>query len=150
MKIKLIGNAGQGIKTISLILSKIFTENGKYVCFSLNYGTNVRSGIITSDIIYSDEKIENPKIITPDIAVILSNANKTDFKNSEVISYEETDFEKISFNAFKKARFANMIAMGKLLRLLKFDFKKINFKDKLPEKFQEKNIEAIKLGYDLK
>jgi 2-oxoglutarate ferredoxin oxidoreductase subunit gamma len=153
MKIKFIGEAGQGIKTISLLLGEILTEKNKKVSVSLNYGTNVRSGRITSDIIFSkNKKIENPKIFKPDILIILSNGNLRShmrFRNSKIITPKEIDFEKMSFKNFNRKKFASMIALGKILKLLNIDFTKVNIKNKLPKKFKQKNIKAIKIGYDL-
>ncbi len=148
MRIKIIGEAGQGIKTLSLILGNIFAELNKRVSISINYGTNVRSGIITTDLIYSQDKIKNPKIITPDLLVTLANGDNIKYDGPR-ISHQDIDFELLSFQNFKKTRFANMIALGKLLKFLDIDLEDISWDDKIPKKYYDKNMKSIKIGYAL-
>ena len=150
MMIKIIGEAGQGIKTFSLIVGKILTHLEKHVSVSINYGTNVRSGLVTTDIIFSHERIENPKVDEPDIAFVLANGKNLSFPHTtKKITYADIDFEKVSFQNFEKTRFANMIALGKLLNMIEIKIEKIDWKELLPAKFYEENIKSIKLGYAL-
>ena len=43
-----------------------------------------------------------------------------------------------------------MIALGRLMRFIDINPDDVDLKKYLPPKFVEKNIEAIKLGYDYK
>ncbi len=59
-KIKIVGEAGQGIKLLSFTLAQILAQLGNEVSLSLDYDASVRSGDISADLIYSDQPIENP------------------------------------------------------------------------------------------
>ena len=121
-----------------------------HVCLSHDYGTNVRSGRITAELIFSQQKIENPKISEPDVVLILSHAKAREYKSARAISNEDFDFERISFKRFRSKRFANMIALGKLLKEIDIDVRKTDLKGILPARFYEKNTEALKEGYRIK
>ncbi|MBD3204309.1 hypothetical protein GF327_08505 [Candidatus Woesearchaeota archaeon] len=149
MKIKFIGEAGQGIKTMSLILGKILSEHGFFVSLSHDYGTGVRSGKITADLLFSRSKIENPKIEKPDFCIVLNKKNQKRLKKKKIFS-RNLDFEKTAYEKFKNKKFANMIALGKFLRQIEIDIKKINLEKKLPEKYKKKNISALKYGHEIK
>ena len=67
MKLRVIGKAGQGIKTMSLLLGKIMAIEGHNVAINNDYGANVRSGKIQAEVVISKKKIDNPKIENPDL-----------------------------------------------------------------------------------
>ncbi len=149
MKLKIIGSAGQGIKTQSLMLGKILASKGYDVCVSLDYGTNVRSGRISSDVIFSQQRVRNPVIDRPDLAVIMSQAKKEDFPGSRILSNEDIDFESISFEMFSKVQFANMISLGMVMSKLGLSIEDIDIETHIPNKFRQENILAIKEGFRL-
>ncbi len=144
VRLKIIGDAGQGIKTIAVMLAEILIDNGRHVALSIDYGTDVRAGAVKADIVFSETKIGNPLVDLPDLCLILSSASKKDFR-CHCISYEDIDFEAMSEKAFGRRRFANMIALGKLCSELRLQI----HEDKLllPEKFRKENLEALGYGY---
>lgn len=153
-KIVISGKAGQGVKLISVILGKVLTDLGFNVSLALVYGPSVRSGLVESELIYSENKIDVTMIEKADIMVRLSK-EETKYKADKIICDKggceghEIPFSKLAVEKLENKMMVNMIALGSLLKAVNLDFSKIDFKDKIPAKFLEKGVEAIKLGYDL-
>ncbi len=75
-KIVIAGEAGQGIKLMAHTLGNILAKMGKEVSLNIVYGTAVRGGEITAELIYSDEKIDTPFFDKADLGVCLSKARR--------------------------------------------------------------------------
>lgn len=143
----IIGTGGQGIKLLAHILGQILQELGKTVSIHYEYDAAMRGGKITSFLTFGNKKILNPIIEEADILLNFTNQKQQDYKAKLILEEKQLKFEKEATEKLKNKRVANMIALGKLLEILKIDLKKITFKKILPEKFRETNIKAIKLGY---
>ncbi|MFC2158222.1 GNAT family N-acetyltransferase [Acidobacteriota bacterium] len=164
-KIKIIGEAGQGVKLLSYILASILSNLGNEVSLSLEYDSAVRSGTISSDLIYSENEIENPIIDEADILISFTK-NRDWFPARHLVIDESfcgeqsltcsiqtqkgTDygFENVAISKFGSKIFINMIALGRILRHIGINIMLINIKDLLPKKSIEKNLEAIKYGFN--
>ncbi|MGZ5555289.1 MAG: GNAT family N-acetyltransferase, partial [Candidatus Aminicenantales bacterium] len=68
-RIKIVGEAGQGVKLLSYTLAQILSRLGRDVSLSLAYDASVRSGMISADLIYSSRPIENPIIDEADVLI---------------------------------------------------------------------------------
>ena len=163
-KIKILGEAGQGVKLLSFTLASILARLGHEVSLNLEYDSAVRSGKISADLIYSDDKIENPIIDEADILIKFTKnrdwfpakalvidesiceegAIECSVKSSHGTSY---GFENVALSLFGSKVYINMIALGRILRYIGINILLLNIRDLLPPKFIEKNMEAIKYGF---
>jgi Pyruvate/2-oxoacid:ferredoxin oxidoreductase gamma subunit len=163
-KIKILGEAGQGVKLLSFTLASILARLGHEVSLNLEYDSAVRSGKISADLIYSDVKIENPIIDEADILIKFTKnrdwfpakalvidesicedgAIECSVKSSHGTSY---GFEDVALSLFGSKVYINMLALGRILRYIGINILLLNIHDLLPPKFIEKNMEAIKFGF---
>ena len=166
-RIKIVGEAGQGIKLLSFSLASILSQLGNEVSLNLEYDSAVRSGIISSDLIFSENKIENPIIDEADLLLKFTRTRKW-FPAKELIiddticgkkcidcgvqckSRDQFGFKEDAIAKFGNKVFVNMIALGKILKYLGINIMMINIEDVLPPKFVDKNIEAIKYGFSFR
>ena len=167
-KIILAGEAGQGIKLMAHTLGNILAKMGKEVSLNIVYGTAVRGGEITAELIYSDEKIETPFFEKADVGLCLSRGKKslinareividTAACNQECIGCDiicpvsnKIPFSQISSQEFNSPVFVNMIALGRLLSMIGIKIEAIDFQSELHTRFFEENTRAIKYGYSYK
>lgn len=162
-KIIISGEAGQGIKLIAHSLASILSKLKKEVTLNLIYDATVVGGNITAELIYSNKKIESPFFKEADIAIQLSKTVNPNIRAKKMIVEESNDelelnigqflesdkvpFERISTDRFQSHIFVNMIALGRLLKLIGVEISQISFKDEFPAKFLSENIKAVKYGY---
>lgn len=164
-RIKIMGEAGQGVKLLSFTLGAILAQLGHEVSLNLEYDSAVRSGKISADLIYSDEKIENPIIDEADILikftrtrewfparslVIDESISEPEPLSCEIRSKKGTyyGFRDVAITKFGHKMYINMIALGRILRYIGINIMIINIKDLLPPKSLEKNLAAIKYGFN--
>ncbi len=164
-KIIFAGEGGQGIKLMTHILANILARIGKEVSLNLIYGAAVRGGEITAELVYSDEKIDNPFFDKADLGVCLSRSKKWDINAKDLIIEEAAcnmectgcdivcpvsdriPFAKISTEEFHSPVFVNMIALGRLLNIIGIEIEKIDFQSEFPSRFLKENTRAVKYGY---
>jgi Pyruvate/2-oxoacid:ferredoxin oxidoreductase gamma subunit/GNAT superfamily N-acetyltransferase len=163
-KIKILGEAGQGVKLLSFTLASILARLGHEVSLNLEYDSAVRSGKISADLIYSDVKIENPIIDEADI--LIKFTKNRDWFPAKALVIDESicedgaiecsvksshgtyyGFENVALSLFGSKVYINMIALGRILRYIGINILLLNIRDLLPPKFIEKNMEAIKYGF---
>lgn len=164
-KIKIMGEAGQGVKLLSFTLASILTQLGNEVSLNLEYDSAVRSGNISADLIYSDAKIENPIIDEADILIKFTRSRDwfparnliidesicgTKSLECSIKSKKGTEygFEDVAISKFGSKIFINMIALGRILKYIGINILLINIKDLLPPKSVAKNLAAIKYGFN--
>jgi len=159
-KIKVIGEAGQGIKLLTSTLSSILTHLGNEVSLIMHYDAQVRGGTIVADLVFSKKKISNPIIDSGDL-LLRFYKTKHDFKAKYSIiddsvfasglyhADEHFGFESASLSKFGSEKFLNMIILGRILKFLGVDVASLPLESFLPPKFVEKNVEAIGFGYTL-
>lgn len=165
-KIKLVGTGGQGIKLLGHLLGNVLAELNYHVSLNFQFDTSVRGGSILADFIYSDKEIENPIIDEADILIQLggkqTEAMKTKAKeriiersicNTECekcdirCAGKQIPFYDVANKKFGSKLYMNMLALGLVLKHIGVDPNKVNLKNGLPEKYIEKNVEAIQYGY---
>jgi 2-oxoglutarate ferredoxin oxidoreductase subunit gamma len=71
-EIQLAGFGGQGIVLAGVILGEAVIRDGKNAVQAQSYGPESRGGAARSDVIISDDLIDYPRVISPDILVALS------------------------------------------------------------------------------
>lgn len=164
-KIKIMGEAGQGVKLMSYTLASILSQLGNEVSLSLEYDSAVRGGKISADLIYSDNPIENPFIDEADVLIKFTRTREwfpaRNLVIDESISCPDTlkcsihtkkgtqyGFQNVAISKFGNKIYINMIALGRILRYLGINIMLINIKGLLPSKSAAKNLAAIKYGFN--
>jgi Pyruvate/2-oxoacid:ferredoxin oxidoreductase gamma subunit/GNAT superfamily N-acetyltransferase len=163
-KIKIVGEAGQGVKLLSYTLGQVLTQLGHEVSLNLAYDASVRGGTISADLIYSSRPIENPVIDEADVLIKFTRTREWFPAKALVIDEsmcrEESlscsiqsshgtmfGFEDVAVQLFGSKIYINMIALGRILRHIGVNILLLNVKELLPAKAIEKNLEAIKYGF---
>ncbi|MGZ5478314.1 MAG: GNAT family N-acetyltransferase [Candidatus Aminicenantales bacterium] len=163
-RIKIVGEAGQGVKLLSYTLAQILTQLGREVSLSLAYDASVRGGTITADLIYSSLAIENPVIDEADVLIKFTRTrdwfpakalviDESMCQETSVSCSLQTDkgtmygFEEVAVSVFGSKIYINMIALGRILRYIGINILLLNIKELLPARGIEKNLEAIKYGF---
>jgi Pyruvate/2-oxoacid:ferredoxin oxidoreductase gamma subunit/GNAT superfamily N-acetyltransferase len=163
-KIKIIGEAGQGVKLLSYTLGQVLAQLGHEVSLNLAYDASVRGGTITADLIYSSRPIENPVIDEADVLIKFTRTREWFPAKALVIdesmcreeaiscSLQTSEgtmfgFEDVAVQLFGSKIYINMIALGRILRHIGVNILLLNIKELLPAKAIEKNLEAIKYGF---
>jgi Pyruvate/2-oxoacid:ferredoxin oxidoreductase gamma subunit/ribosomal protein S18 acetylase RimI-like enzyme len=166
-KIKIIGEAGQGIKLLSYTLASILAQLGHEVSLNLEYDAAVRGGSINADLIYAEGKIENPIIDEAD--VLIKFTKKREFFPAKALVIDESfcdsedltctiqsrkgtsyGFENVAISLFGSKIYINMIALGRILRYIGINILLLNIADILPKRSLEKNLEAVKYGFNFR
>ncbi len=166
-KIKIVGEAGQGVKLLSYTTASILAQLGYEVSLNLEYDAAVRGGNINADLIYSESQIENPIIDEADVLIKFTRTREwfpakslvidegmceTETLTCDIRSHKGTlyGFENVAISMFGSKIYINMIALGRILRYIGINILLLNIADMLPEKHLEKNIQAIKYGYNFR
>jgi len=165
--IKIIGEAGQGVKLLSFTLASILAKLGNEVSLNLDYDSAVRSGVISADLIFSDFPIENPIIDEADVLIkftrtrdwfparnLIIDESLCGTKNLEcniqTKKGAQYGLQDVAITKFGNKIFINMIALGRILRYIGVNIMLLSIQDLLPPKSVEKNIAAIKYGYSFR
>ena len=130
-KIIIYGNAGQGVKLVSIILANILQNQGYQIALSHRYSSLVRSGESNAYLIFSKDKIENPLVEDADFEYDLN----------------KTDLQVKLLKKFDSPRMMNMVLLGVVLNDLKIKVVSEDIKKFLPKKLIEENLSAIMNGY---
>lgn len=74
-EIRIGGFGGQGVVTMAVVVGETAALNdNKYVVQTQSYGPEARGGASKSEIVISDEEVDYPKVIAPDVFVAMSRA----------------------------------------------------------------------------
>ncbi len=122
-RIVITGIGGQSVRSISHILALALKELGYFVTLLFDYDSSIRNQKITGHLTYDERPIENPIIDEADILVRLHQkgdqltAQKT-LCDTGLCTDEEIPFGAMGIERFGRAIFGNMIALGRLFRLV--------------------------------
>ena len=129
-EIRLSGTGGQGVILAGIILAEAAgIHEGKYVAHTQSYGPEARGGASRSDIVISDEKIDYPKVLKPNLLLAMSQSAFDDYyrdiKEGGYLIIDSTyvthapvpkvyriPFTKIAQTRFDKPLIANIIALA--------------------------------------
>ena len=70
--IRFAGSGGQGVILASVVMAQAAVLSGRHTVQSQSYGPEARGGACRGEVIISDNQIWFPKIILPDVLVVLS------------------------------------------------------------------------------
>jgi Pyruvate/2-oxoacid:ferredoxin oxidoreductase gamma subunit len=153
-RIVLTGVGGQSVRMISHLLATALKELGYQVALLYDYDSSIRNQKITAHLTYDNHPIENPMIDEADILIRLHAkgdqliAQKT-VCDTGLCTDEEIPFGMMGIEKFGKLIFGNMIALGRLFRLIGLDIHTLELEKILPKSYLKENLKAIEIGYDL-
>ncbi len=167
-EIRLAGFGGQGIVLAGLIIGKaasIFA--GKYSTMTQNYGPEARGGACHADIVISDEKIEYPIVVSPNVIIALSQEAYNIYdeeRKEEPVELIDSDLVKAGkgkkifaipatsiAEKFGRRMIANMVMLGfftAVTDLVSYKAMKKSILTSVPKGTQELNIDAFDEGYE--
>jgi 2-oxoglutarate ferredoxin oxidoreductase subunit gamma len=168
------GFGGQGIISLGQIWVYCAMKEGKNVTFFPFYGAEKRGGIARASVIVSDEEIASPLVTIPDSALVMNSDSLSLCEgllkpgglmviNSTLVKEEpgrsdirvvKLDAQGLSEKIGGTPRFANMVALGAMVRLTGA-FTIANIESILTKffppdkhKFIPLNVKAIQAGYE--
>jgi 2-oxoglutarate ferredoxin oxidoreductase subunit gamma len=71
-EVRLAGTGGQGVILAGVILAEAGVRDGLYVTQTQSYGPEARGGASRSEVVLSEEEVDYPKVIRPDITLCMS------------------------------------------------------------------------------
>lgn len=134
-EIRLSGSGGQGLILMGIILAEaIGIYDGKFVAQTQSYGPEARGGSSKSEVVVSDEEIDYPKAMKPDLLLAMNQKSCDEFyadlKPDGIVIVDSTfvrqvptpkafqvPFTRIAREKFKREVVANIIALGALTQL---------------------------------
>jgi 2-oxoglutarate ferredoxin oxidoreductase subunit gamma len=172
IEIRFSGSGGQGILLAAAIVAEGAAALGKHVVQTQSYGPEARGGASKAEVIIADEDIDYPEVLTPDIALCLSQAAYLKYASetrpgglliydSGLVQPDEAaadrrllglPFTQAAADKFKKTVVANIVALGALVEfsgVLPAAAVEQAVVNRVPERFRELNAEAFRLGLRL-
>ena len=134
-EIRLSGSGGQGLILMGIILAEaIGIYDGKFVAQTQAYGPEARGGSSKAEVVVSDEEIDYPKAMKPDLLLAMNQKSCDEFyaelKPDGILIVDSTfvrqiptpkafqiPFTRIAREKFKREVVANIIALGALTQL---------------------------------
>ncbi|WP_066894470.1 2-oxoacid:acceptor oxidoreductase subunit alpha [Clostridium nigeriense] len=158
------GSAGQGLDTVSDFLERVIKKSGFYLFSNKDYMSRVRGGHNFIQIRFGEKKVFAHKdqldlILALDENTVFNHKNKLN-ENGVIIADKglKIDDEKILklplidvAKSLSLSKAFTSVAAGVVLKYFSLSLEGIErfFSTKLSEDIRIKNIEAVKLGYDL-
>ncbi len=153
-RIVFTGIGGQSVKVVSHVLAMALKELGYEVALLFDYDSSIRNQRITAYLTYDRKPIENPMIDEADLLIRLHEkgeqlvAQKT-ICDTGLCTDEEIPFGMMGIEKFGQPLFGNMIALGRLFRLIDLEISDVELERFLPTSYLKENLKAIQWGYDL-
>jgi 2-oxoglutarate ferredoxin oxidoreductase subunit gamma len=134
-EIRLSGSGGQGLIVAGIILAESAgVYDGKFVCQTQSYGPEARGGASKAEVVISDEAIDYPKAIKPDLLLAMNQkacdiyffdlkptglliVDSTHVKQVPTSKAVEIPFTQMAREKLKNEMVANVIALGALAAL---------------------------------
>jgi 2-oxoglutarate ferredoxin oxidoreductase subunit gamma len=167
------GIGGQGVLFSGLCLAWTAMLEGHQVTYLPSYGAEMRGGVTSCTVAISDEEIASPVASSPDYLVIMDNESLQRlqnmaasggeiFVNTSIVTNRpgRGDVELVEIPVTELARstvgeqYANMVMLGAFVnrtRQVRFSTMVENMDiilGKGKAKFKDKNIEALRVGYE--
>jgi 2-oxoglutarate ferredoxin oxidoreductase subunit gamma len=171
VEIRFAGFGGQGIIKSGIVMAAAACiHGGKFAVQTQSYGPESRGGACKSEVVISEEEIDFPKVVEPDILVVMSQhayneyaekvkPNGAVIMDPDMIPYEKdlknvkvfrVPATKIAENLGRKI-VANVVMLGALVAItsvLDKDVVKESIKANIPKGTEELNLTAFEKGYE--
>jgi 2-oxoglutarate ferredoxin oxidoreductase subunit gamma len=136
-EIRLAGSGGQGLILAGIILAEAAgLYDGKFVCQTQSYGPAARGGASKAEVVISDQEIDYPKAIRPDVLLAMNQKSldtySSDLKPDGLLIVDSTfvqeyppdralavPFTQIAREQVGREVVANIVALGALAVLTK-------------------------------
>jgi 2-oxoglutarate ferredoxin oxidoreductase subunit gamma len=133
-EVRLAGSGGQGLILAGIILAEAAgIYDGKFVCQTQSYGPQARGGASKAEVVISDEEIDYPKAVQPDVLLAMNQKSLDtyifDLKESGILVVDadlvsefprsralSVPFTRIAHD-LGKTMVANIVALGALAQL---------------------------------
>lgn len=171
IEVRFAGFGGQGIiKSGIIVAAAASIHEGKNAVQTQSYGPESRGGACKSEVVISEEDVDFPKVVKPDILVVMSqhayNEYAEDLKPQGIIildpdmiphEIELKDLKVFRVPATKIAEelgrriVANIAMIGAFISLtnvLDSNAVKESIKENIPKGTEELNLSAYQRGYD--
>jgi len=171
IEILISGYGGQGVVRIGQILGEAAVHQGLFTSMLISHGTETRGGYVRSQVVISDEFIDSPVVEHPDFFCAFSSIAYGMFKGlcgAESLILHNPDLvtpdpalmsqhwairaESLAEQELGDTVFANVIFLGALsskLEIISRENLLRALKNRLPQRFHEKNLLAFDLGLTL-
>ncbi|SHI32484.1 2-oxoacid:acceptor oxidoreductase family protein [Propionispora hippei] len=171
LEISLSGTGGQGLILAGIILAEAAILDGKQAIQTQSYGPEARGGASKAEVIISEDEIDYPKVLAPDILLVMSQEACNKYadilkKNGKLLAdstlvkeISGREAEVIDLPITRTAReelgnamFANIIALGALVAATGAVSEASLIKAvlaRVPRGTEEKNQKALALGNQL-
>jgi 2-oxoglutarate ferredoxin oxidoreductase subunit gamma len=134
-EIRLTGSGGQGLIVAGIILAEAAgIYDGKFVCQTQSYGPEARGGASKAEVVISDEPIDYPKAVKPDLLLAMNQTSCDiyffDLKPAGILIVDSTfvkqiptsravqiPFTQIAREKLKHEMVSNVVALGALATL---------------------------------
>jgi 2-oxoglutarate ferredoxin oxidoreductase subunit gamma len=168
-EIRLSGSGGQGIVTAGIILAEAAgIHDGKFVCQTQSYGPEARGGASKAEVVISDEEIDYPKAVKPDLLLAMNQKSCDtyffDLKPAGLLVVDSTlvkqapttravslPFTQIARDAFGKEYVANIVALGALAALtgaVSLHSLELAILERVPPGTEDLNRQALEAGVE--
>ena len=170
-EIRIAGFGGQGVVLSGNIIGKaasIFTKG--FAVFTQNYGPESRGGSCTVEVVISDEPIDYPYVINPQVQITLSQEAYTKYGQNappETLVMVDSELVKVdpkqkpqplsipasrmALDEIERPVVANIIMLGFLVaksHIVSFKALKKAVLDSVPAGTEDINTNAFELGYN--
>jgi len=169
-EVLLSGSGGQGLIMVGQILADAVIRDGKNTVQTQSYGPEARGGACKAEVIISDNEIDYPKVIKPDILLAMSqeaiNKYAGDLSPDGVLIVDSTyikdvpdttakvfamPYSLIAKESLGKEMVANIIALGALAALTSVVTKESlqsALMSRIPRGTEDLNQKALELGWE--
>jgi len=171
VEIRFAGFGGQGIiKSGIIVAAAACIHSGKNAVQTQSYGPESRGGACKSEVVISEEEIDFPKVVEPDILVVMSqhayNEYAENVKPSGIIIMDsdmiphEKDLKNVKVFRIPATKIAeelgrkivaNIVMLGafvSITHILDESAVKESIKANIPKSTEELNLTAFEKGYE--
>jgi 2-oxoglutarate ferredoxin oxidoreductase subunit gamma len=172
IQVRLAGFGGQGIVLAGLLLGQAGILEGKYISGSNSYGAQARGSGCKSEIVFSEDPVDFPHLVTADILVAMSQGSYTmycgDVKEiSGLILYDQNQVipeenlpvrqkgvpaTEYALKKLKNKQVANIVFLGALIGSTKIVSPRATRKAMamhVSERFRNLNLKALQIGLEI-
>jgi 2-oxoglutarate ferredoxin oxidoreductase subunit gamma len=171
-QILLSGYGGQGVVLAGVLLGQAGVLDGKVVAGSNSYGAQARGSGCKAEVVFSEEPIDFPHVITADILVALSQGGYEQYRRmvketAGLILYDHGSVRPVgdlpmrqigiaatdeAIRTLKAPQSANLVMLGALIGVCRPVSSKAMEKAialQIPERFRKINLAALRSGLRL-
>ncbi len=171
IEVRFAGFGGQGIiKSGIIVAAAASIHGGKNAVQTQSYGPESRGGACKSEVVISEEEIDFPKVVEPDVLVVMSQHAYNDYVGDvklggtiiidpDMIPHEK-EIANVKVFRIPATRFAdelgkkivaNIVMLGAftaITNLLNGEVIKESIKENIPKGTEELNLKAFEKGYE--